>query len=188
VLFSTRSYCDSLDVYNICYTTPAPLTNFAHVYSSQIIADTTNWTTISGSFIADSAYQYIILGNLFDYAHTNDSLLYGNTSCFGSFVYYYVDDIYVSTDSVTGIPQNLLENTINISPNPANNIINLTFQNKNFNAIITISDLHGIFQKKYFSSNQNLLIDTRDFKSGLFLVNIEFTSGIKITKKLIIIH
>jgi len=100
VLFSTIQYCDSVDQFNQCYGAIAPLTNSAHVYSSEIIYDTTNWTTISGSFVADSTYGYMMIGNLFEQAFTNDSLLYGFPSC-NSLPYYFIDDICVSPDSLT---------------------------------------------------------------------------------------
>ena len=46
---------------------PAPINNFSHVYSASVIVDSINWVTISGSFVADSAYQYIHLGCFFEY-------------------------------------------------------------------------------------------------------------------------
>jgi hypothetical protein len=49
---------------------PAPL-NYAHVYSQSTITDTSGWTLVSGSFVADSAYQYVMLGNPFDNASTD---------------------------------------------------------------------------------------------------------------------
>jgi hypothetical protein len=47
------------------YSNPAPINNFAHYYCNNIITDTVKWTRINGSFIADSAYNYIIIGNFF---------------------------------------------------------------------------------------------------------------------------
>lgn len=49
---------------------PEPL-NFAHVYSQAIITDTVGWTLVSGNFVADSAYQYVMLGNPFDNTNTD---------------------------------------------------------------------------------------------------------------------
>lgn len=49
---------------------PAPL-NFAHVFYPQILADTVGWTLVSGSFMADSAYQYLSIGNFFSNAQTD---------------------------------------------------------------------------------------------------------------------
>jgi hypothetical protein len=45
--------------------------NYAHVNNPTIITDTANWTLVSGSFVADSAYRYIVLGNFFDNTHTD---------------------------------------------------------------------------------------------------------------------
>jgi hypothetical protein len=82
VLFSTVSYSAS---------SPAPMNNFAHVFNGNIIADSLNWTTIFGSFISDSAYQYIALGNFYDDANTDFN---------GSqYSYYYIDNVCASTDS-----------------------------------------------------------------------------------------
>jgi hypothetical protein len=38
-----------------------PLLNTAKIYNDSILTDTLNWTKISGSFIADSAYRYYVL-------------------------------------------------------------------------------------------------------------------------------
>lgn len=78
---------------------PAPVVNnFAHVYSTDIIQDSTSWTTVFGSFIADSAYQYIMVGNFFDMSNT-DTVKFSILNCTN--VYYFIDDICVSTDSLT---------------------------------------------------------------------------------------
>src|SRR5262249_45922638 len=101
VLFSTRPYCVVYDdtFLNICVLNDdAPLTNFAHVYSTQIIDDTVKWKTIEGSFIADSAYEYIIVGNVYDFAHTSYRAFRIDPN---HFPYYYVDDVCVSEDSFT---------------------------------------------------------------------------------------
>jgi len=45
------------------------LRNYAHVHSTQVISDTLGWTLVSGSFVADSAYGYMIIGN-----HYGDAL------------------------------------------------------------------------------------------------------------------
>ncbi len=49
---------------------PAPL-NQAHVRYTQVLNDTVGWTLVSGSFVADSAYQYLMIGNFFGNALTD---------------------------------------------------------------------------------------------------------------------
>ncbi len=46
---------------------PAAL-NQAHILHPQILSDTVGWTLVSGSFVADSAYTYLLIGNFFSNA------------------------------------------------------------------------------------------------------------------------
>ncbi|MBZ0207456.1 MAG: T9SS type A sorting domain-containing protein [Flavobacteriales bacterium] len=43
----------------------------AHIAYPQILADTVGWTLVSGSFVADSAYQYVMIGQFFSNALTD---------------------------------------------------------------------------------------------------------------------
>jgi len=43
---------------------PAAL-NFAHIENPQVLADTAGWSLVGGSFVADSAYRYVMIGNFF---------------------------------------------------------------------------------------------------------------------------
>ncbi|OPZ97807.1 MAG: hypothetical protein BWY70_01395 [Bacteroidetes bacterium ADurb.Bin408] len=106
VLFSTVPFTGN--------SSPAHVINFSQIYSNDIITDTANWTSISGSFVADSSYQYIIIGNFFSDTNT-DTILTGPPKTFGYGVYYFIDDIYVGTDSLS-----------NISPDHNQDIINMT--------------------------------------------------------------
>lgn len=87
---------------------PMPINNFAHVFDTTLINDTINWIKISGSFIADSAYQYLSIGNHFDDNHTTIASI--GTSLPND-AYYYLDDVKVSTDSL--FVNNLFEYSFN---------------------------------------------------------------------------
>ena len=69
-----------------------PFRNHAQVYSQSVITDTLEWTLVSGSFVADSAYQYLVIGNFFDHVHT-DSLA---TPGMAIVAYYLIDAVCVS--------------------------------------------------------------------------------------------
>lgn len=43
----------------------------AHIAYPQILEDTVGWTLVSGSFVADSAYQYVMIGQFFSNALTD---------------------------------------------------------------------------------------------------------------------
>lgn len=114
VLFSTVSY--ALDT--LCSPTTLLLPqNNAQVYDDSIITDTANWTLVSGSFVADSAYKYIIIGNFFDNAHT-DTIMYNTT--YPSVSYYFIDDIYVG-ENPDVINENYIKKNIDVFPNPVEN-------------------------------------------------------------------
>lgn len=119
VLFSTIDYL----------TSPPPHLNYSQIYTDSIISDTVNWVTIRGSFVADSAYTFIMISNFFDDNHT-DTIQFTGSSVGTS--YYFVDDICVSTDSLyseiwTGLEDPFQKNKIEIFPNPATNRLNIRF-------------------------------------------------------------
>jgi hypothetical protein len=73
------------------------ITNSATIFSDSIVSDTLNWYNISGSFISDSVYTHLVLGNFFDDLNTDTlSVLPG----FPDYSYYFIDDICLSTDSL----------------------------------------------------------------------------------------
>lgn len=66
--------------------------NYAQLHSTAVISDTAGWTLVSGSFMADSAYAYLVLGNFFSNTLT-DTLHLNTGTSLGA--YYYVDDVCV---------------------------------------------------------------------------------------------
>lgn len=131
---------------------PAPVDNFAHLKLDTLLTDTVNWHKISGSFIADSNYQYVSIGNFYDASNT-DTLIF---LPFPLYAYYYIDDICVTTDSLfnetwTGL-QNLKLNEVHIWPNPIQNYFQ--FSAKQQIDEVTIYDSRGKLIK---SENVNAL-------------------------------
>jgi hypothetical protein len=117
-LFSTSSFS---------FSNPAPVGNFAHVYDNTIITDTMNWTTVFGSFIADSNYTHLVIGNFFDDASTDTIKMVTGAPAF-IWAYYYIDDVCVSTDSAycanfVGVKEKPTQQSFKIYPNPTNGVI-----------------------------------------------------------------
>ncbi len=69
------------------------------VVSDSIIADTTNWTKIEGSFTATGTEQFLTIGNFSDNAHT--SILAFNSAGAALHAYYLVDDVSVIATDAT---------------------------------------------------------------------------------------
>ena len=82
--------------------------NYAHVNNPTIITDSANWTLVSGSFVADSAYRYIVLGNFFNDALTDTVHFTPGLPSLAA--YYLYDAICVSPTpgecpTATGLPE-----------------------------------------------------------------------------------
>ncbi|MDP1803040.1 MAG: T9SS type A sorting domain-containing protein [Bacteroidota bacterium] len=143
------------------------INNTAHYYSNTVITDTISWTKISGSFIADSTYSYLMIGNFFD--DVNTTVLNHGT---GSISYYYIDEVCVSTDStyaanyITGI--NKYENNKSkplLYPNPANDFFVVGEATKN--------DI------KVFNGYGNLIDVKTDIKgNGCVIHSIDWLPGV----------
>ena len=173
-------------VYNS--TNPVPIDNFSHLRSVPVIIDTANWVRISGSIVADSAYNYLILGNFYDDANTDTTTLNcGN--CQNSYSYYLVDDVCISMDSLlcnggidvlpctVSIDENSFKNQINIYPNPATDYININNNNLQNPFNVTIYNTIGqmLYTKQNITSN-NLQIDINSYNNGLLFIKIESTN------------
>ena len=157
-----------------------PIDNFAHVSSNDIITDTIDWVLISGSFIADSTYSYLNIGNFFDDSHT------GVISCDGS-AYYYIDAVCVSTNPDTcdipvGTGSLLSKAEAYVFPNPANYIVSIkNIQGNNYYKIINNTN-HIIKQGLINESNNS--IDISSLPNGMYFLQL----GGNQTFKFIISH
>lgn len=171
VLFSTVPYS------NLDSTTIPPIKNFAHVYTDSIITDTINWTNIFGSFTADSAYNYISVGNFFE--NNNTDTIHHTYSSYPS-TYYLFDDICVSTDSslcanyiYIGLEEEQLNDNFNIYPNPVTDYFQV---NKAFTESYNLIIFNALGQKLYEEKNitvNSKTVNATTFTKGLLLINIK---------------
>ncbi|MBI3501838.1 MAG: T9SS type A sorting domain-containing protein [Bacteroidetes bacterium] len=174
MLFSTIFYSQS---------NPVPINNFAHVYSTAVITDTMNWTTIAGSFIADSAYKYVVIGNFFDNAHT--TIIQMQDTIWDRIAYYFIDDVYVSTDSIAGgIAEQDMQGKIKIYPNPSDGGYNIRLNNFSVYSINVYNELGKLIFSLAENIGDNLFLDLRGEKNGIYFLLINDGQRV-ITKKLI---
>ncbi|MDO9001492.1 MAG: T9SS type A sorting domain-containing protein [Bacteroidota bacterium] len=166
VQFSTVDYLPS---------NPLPINNFAHVWSDSIITDTLNWSIIKGSFVADSNYTHLSLGNFFDKPYV-DTIIYGTN--FGG--YYFFDDVCVSTDSVlcyssVGINEyNNKDLNITVYPSPVINYV--TIKNNKATTPYDVTVINSLGQIIY--KEQKLYgigtINAEQFDNGVLTIEIKF--------------
>lgn len=165
-LFSTHPYTDCNG------GNPAPINNFAHVYTDSIITDSLNWTRIYGSFVADSAYTFVSIGNFFDSSQIAYIDYYNNYPMTAA-AYYYVDDVRVSMDSSYVLSKKEYNNPINAMepfPNPSQGI--LWFRDKGIESFqLQVFDLSGrlLFSNPNFNSE---LLDLRFLDQGEYILSL----------------
>lgn len=162
---------------------PPPLNNFAHVFANAIVSDTLNWTTIFQSFIADSNYKYVEVGNFYTNSALNVSVMRPQAT---NLSYYYFDELCVSTDSafVTNFTTDVRETIADkllFSPNPSNGQIRLV--NYQQRTSISIDNLMGQ-NVKNISDVRGQEVDL-DLPDGLYLITI-YEGDKKYSRKIII--
>jgi hypothetical protein len=144
--------------------------------SGNIITSRTSWVKVSGTFIADSAYHFITIGNFKDDLNTDSLFVPGGgmlTSDY-DYGYYYIDDVCVSTDSstctyATGI-QELPRSDFRLYPNPASQSATLEFNNPTKqNCTLTLYDSYGkLVQTISGITADKVEIERKNLSNGLY--------------------
>ena len=99
--------------------------NFAHVLHSAILNDTVAWNLVSGSFVPDSAYRYVMMGQFFSNALT-DTLHFASPEAVDPWyprAYTLLDAVCVSPDPngcelAQGVDEHQ-DTAVTLYPNPA---------------------------------------------------------------------
>lgn len=152
------------------------INNISHVCTDSIISDTLNWTTIFGAFTADSAYNYLMIGNFYSNPNINiNEFIPAN-----DYSYYFVDDVCVSTDSTfaanysyLGMDEEQLNSNFDINPNPVTDYIQV---NQIFAAPyeITIYDIYGrILHRERNITSSYKIVNAAEFAKGILVINLK---------------
>ncbi len=159
MLFSTVNY-------NL--SNPAPVGNYSQFYTDSIITDTLNWVHIEGSFIADSDYVYMTIGNFFD--DTNTDTIYIPPA---SYAYYYIDDITVMEDTATNVKDEISNFSIIKFTNPVQERMKI-ITNELFFKDVSVISITGQPMNKMSNLNTNLVeINLGNLKSGIYYLKLK---------------
>lgn len=146
--------------------------NYASVYYPQILADTVGWTLVSGNFVADSSYHYLMIGNHFENSLT-DTLPIGE-SINPPISYTFIDNVCV-TSNPSGCP---LVNGVQIEeradfsffPNPARNSVELSgIKNE---CRIDVYDVYGHKLWEDFITDEIWQLDVGSWARGSYMLRI----------------
>ena len=147
------------------------LRNYAHLQSTAIISDTADWTLVSGSFVADSAYRYLVIGNHFSNALTDTLHVIPGTSL-GA--YYFVDGVCVTR---AGQPCDFIVGTGEVEltalrawPNPAADHVNVRV---GLGTAWQVFDVLGRLVAEGVSSLEILKLGVQDWAPGEYVIRLE---------------
>jgi hypothetical protein len=161
--------------------------NNAHVFSTAVITDTAAWVQVQGTFIADSAYTHIGIGNYFDSANT--TVIQGAPTA--GYAYYLVDDVCVSTDSLdcivaTGIFNEPEMDKLIAFPNPTNGKFLIKGILSDDARIEIFNRLGKIIMDERVNPSNPKEFNLTGFATGIYIIkvteaNAVFYSGIVLT-------
>ena len=156
---------------------PCNITNNPPVYVDTIITDTSNWVRVTGSFVADSTYSVLLIGNFFSDANTDTTMFYNEAM---DNAYYYLDDVCVGTDSAfvynydpsAELEENDLSNQFFFSPNPARHFLNIQSDHSSPFDIHLYDALGNLLYSEADISINDLQLNISQYENGLLFLKI----------------
>ena len=172
-------YCNKFGVKFVTYlasmgsSNPDLVNNIAHVYEDSVISDTLNWKFISGSFIADSSYTGLVIGNFF----TSNNINYFCRGAGTKSTYTLLDRICVSSDSA------FCSNLVNIRK-PTQLFNEISIELKGEKLFLSVSNNHSesyfyifdsigkiVMKKKYYPGINE--IELSNIPNGIYIIRIQ---------------
>lgn len=139
--------------------------------STNPLISKTNWMLVSDTFTAAGGEKYITIGNFNDDSNT-DTVYVGGGTVQGVISYYYIDDVSVYPDSLTGIQFNSTPDfNITLFPNPASGSFTVkTTIGKDQQGIFLLHDLLGqeVLSHDLIGGNNNFPVATAELPNGIY--------------------
>lgn len=153
-----------------------PVPNQAAIHLDHLITDSVSWTTVLGTYVPDSAYAYLVVGNFFD----DQSILVDQFDPDGNIdgAYFYVDDVCVSHDSAFCTDQAGVNGTERrdplIFPNPVAERLHIVLPSSSKSMSISIHDIAGRVMGKHqnAASSRERILDVSDLPEGVYVLHL----------------
>jgi hypothetical protein len=146
--------------------------------TGNFIINKNGWVQIAMSFIADSTYNYITIGNFFDDANTAYVPVSGGNL---PRAYFYMDDICLSSDSAlcistVGINEVKNNDEVILFPNPFTDKINITAKRNELIEFV----LYDLISRKIFNQSftNSTSINTEQLTKGVYLYEVRNKNGV----------
>ncbi|MBS1546129.1 MAG: T9SS type A sorting domain-containing protein [Bacteroidetes bacterium] len=161
---------------------PPPI-NHAHILYPQILSDTVNWTLVSGSFVADSAYTYLMIGNFFSNALTDTIHFASDVPGWAQYSYVLIDGVCVSF-SPDGCESNLGVLDLDgaepiVYPNPASDVLVIG------NAVGRDAILLNMLGQQVWSGRVNTeryAVDVGSWARGAYVLQVRDAQSVQVLK------
>mgnify|MGYP003381740592 CR=1 FL=1 len=159
--------------------------NHAHIVRPEILADTVAWSLVSGSFVADSAYRYLMIGNFFNNAMTDTLHFADPNSVFPWYPrgYTLIDRVCVS-EAPDGceVAHAIVEEVVelpNVYPNPATGMLMIDHAE---GQTVKIFDALGkvVWSGRVYSERQALGVE--NWARGIYVLQLEGNGVMKKVK------
>jgi hypothetical protein len=156
-----------------------PLTVAVESAPGIIMADTQNWTKISGFYEATGNEEYFIIGNFHDVAHTTVDTL---NNSLNNGAYYYIDDVRIFPCDCTAamiVNYELKYNEqILLFPNPTSDNLDICYYGLNQILVAEVYEQTGklLFRQRLRRERQQTLY-VAALSSGVYLLKITFEQG-----------
>jgi hypothetical protein len=161
----------------------APLPNSAALYLSFAPNDTAIWYNVSGIYVPDSAYEYLVLGNFFVDDLVVSEVLNPSGTYPSAYVYY--DDVCVSyniqdCDIETGLLMNYVDET-SVFPNPFADQFTLKFTRSIAHVIdYELVDPQGrpVMNGAIPNGRSAIDVNTTSLKAGTYTLRLTTSMGV----------
>ena len=141
-----------------------------------IVSDTTNWTVVSGQYIANGGEQYIIIGNFYPDAATDTT---PSLSPYWGQAYIYVDDVSIEDCTEVGVLHELSmgKEEMKVYPNPATNVITVDVKHSLVEGHFVILNMLGevVYQKEIKDIKTE--IDISSLPKSVYFVEAQSEKG-----------
>jgi hypothetical protein len=142
-----------------------------------IIKDTLNWVTLTDTFVADSAYTHLAIGNFKPDVNVNTWV--DPSSMLNRFAYYYIDSISVERISQVNVGEIEYAAGVNVYPNPFTDFATLTLPHDNGSSYtLTVYDLFGKLLRTQHFTTSTVKIEKADLPAGVYFYRIMGDSAI----------
>ena len=166
----------------------ALIDNSAQLYTSTIVTDSTNWTTVAGSFVADSAYTTLFVGIFFEKANINSSIV---VPALTNRAYYYLDDVCLSTDSLecdgfVSINEIDKNNVVQMYPNPTSGIATIEAEAKQPLDLQVYNVSGQLLFTEQISAGQHE-VDLNQYDSGVYFYTLSDEQSLVKRGKIVVV-